>query len=268
MSLPKIGILQGRLTASKDGSIQFFPFDNWEKEFEIASMVGFDCIELLVKRDSYERNPLWSAFDVGRITRLSKKFNISIPSVHGFYIKSPEYTDLLIELIKQSAEVGAKKVLLSFFDERALLTKEDKDTALKYIGPALDFAKKHDIVLGVETEMAASELKDFIYSFNHPNIGVYYDIGNMVSMGVDVTREIEFLGDLICGVHVKDRKINGGSVPIGSGDANFPDIFSALKKIGYSGPFIMQGARDTNVDDIDLNTEYLNSVRDWLEKTY
>ena len=132
MSLPKIGILQGRLTASKDGSIQFFPFDNWEKEFEIASMVGFDCIELLVKRDSYERNPLWSAFDVGRITRLSKKFNISIPSVHGFYIKSPEYTDLLIELIKQSAEVGAKKVKVILTDGKNVKTYGIEDDLTEF----------------------------------------------------------------------------------------------------------------------------------------
>jgi len=264
MNSIKIGFLQGRLTKSTDGDIQFFPFDNWENEFKIASDLGFDCIELLVKSNSYKENPIWSDAGVGRILELSKKFNLSVPSVHGFYIKKPEYTDILIELIKRSSMVGAQAVLISFFEERALNNMEDKLTAVNLIKPALDIARELNVTLGIETEMPAEELKEFVDMFDSKNVGVYYDIGNMVSMGVDVVKEIELLKNYICGVHIKDRLVGKGTVPIGEGDSDFPVIFLALKNINYKKPLIFQGARKEGVDDIELNKSYLKTVKNWL----
>ena len=69
--IPKIGILQGRLTASNGRGIQFFPTENWENEFELAKKIGFECMELLVKKDSYDKNPLWSRGGVEKTKRLA-----------------------------------------------------------------------------------------------------------------------------------------------------------------------------------------------------
>ena len=39
------GIMQGRLTPSQGKGIQFFPFDHWEKEFELGAMIGINEVE-------------------------------------------------------------------------------------------------------------------------------------------------------------------------------------------------------------------------------
>jgi len=266
--IPPVGVLQGRLTPSNGRGIQFFPFENWEKEFELASGVGFNVIELLVKRDSYEKNPLWSDEGTGKISELKEEHKIETPSVHGFYDKTGKYPDVIIKIIENASRVGAKTVLISFFKENILHGEDDKKLARKQLEIPLQVAAEHGVNLGVETEMPAKDLGEFLDSFGSENIKVYYDIGNMVSMGVNVVEEIKFLGERICGVHVKDRKLHGESMPIGEGDADFPAIFAALKDVNYRGAFVLQGARSDGVDDVELNLRYFKYVRDLLEQVY
>ncbi len=257
----KIGLLQGRLTPSNGRGIQFFPYENWENEFKNAHEIGLDCIELLVKKGEFNKNPLSSPPGIGRINELKKEFGIGTPSIHGFYSKEDDYPGILKGIIKAAHQIGAKVVLTSFFEENELVTENDKSLARNQLKGPLDLAERYGIRLGVETEMPAEELKSFIDSFKHSAIGIYYDTGNMVSMGVDVVKEIQFLQDSICGVHLKDRKIGGKSVPLGEGDTDFRAILNALWETGYNGPLIIQGARQEGKNDIKLNKEYLEYTK-------
>ena len=266
MVTPCIGLLQGRLTPSAGRGIQFFPFENWQNEFPIAKEIGFSAIELLVKRDSYAENPLWSDEGVEEIINVSK--GIAIPSVHAFFDKGVWYTEAMLRLMENAHRVGATTVLVSFFDDNVLVSKEDMRFACMQLAPVLSVARELSMRIGIETEMEAEKLVDFISSFRSPAVGVYYDIGNMVSMGIDVERDISILSDLIVGVHVKDRIVGGKSVPLGEGSADFPTIFRALKDVGYTGPFIIQGARWEGTDDVTLCAEYRNLVSSWLTETY
>ena len=268
MSIPPVGILQGRLTASNGRGIQFFPFEDWEKEFAEASKIGFSAIELLVKSDSYKENPLWTDAGVDRINELKAENNIKTLSVHGFYSKDESYPGVISKLIVNGGRVGAGTVLISFFKENILHDEGDKEFARKQLMGPLRVAAERGIVLGVEAEVVAEELGEFLDSFGSENIKSYYDIGNMVSMGVDVVEEVKFFGKRICGTHVKDRKLHGESVPIGEGDTDFSAVFTALKEVGYGGAFIMQGARSEAIDDIELNRRYFEYVRELLKKTY
>lgn len=165
--------------------------------------------------------------------------------------------------------VNAKTILIPFFHENILKDEEDKDFVRKQISPVLSLCKELNIRLGIETEIKAEELLEFIKSFNNPQIGSYYDIGNMVSIGVDVTKEIKLLGKHIYSVHIKDRMANGGAtIPLGNGCANFEGAFNTLKEIGYNEPLIIHGARKTDNDDIELNREYFNFTKQILEKIY
>ena len=55
----KFGIVQGRLSQSPKGAIQYFP-KKWEDEFQIASTLGLDNIELIADREHNIVNPIWS----------------------------------------------------------------------------------------------------------------------------------------------------------------------------------------------------------------
>lgn len=266
--IPLLGILQGRLTPSVNGSIQFFPKDNWQNEFAAAKKIGFDCMELLVKRDSGKENPLLSFDGIEAIAQLAQNSGIKVLSVHGFYENSQKYQTTLIRIINASSLIGARTVLISFFGQNVLATETAKTLARLALSPILPYCKTANICLGIETEMSASELLEFVRSFSHPNIGVYYDIGNMASMGVDVAKEISLLGGLICGVHVKDRRANGGeAVPLGEGCADLEGALRVLCQVGYDGPYIIQGARSATVDDITLNRRYFEFCKNLLLKT-
>lgn len=267
--VPPIGILQGRLTPSSDDSIQFFPHNNWQNEFGIAGEIGFDCVELLVKADSFESNPLWEPLEVQKTQELARENGLYIPSVHAFFKKSEEYSKILGKIINHSSILGVRTILISFFGENALVSEKDKNLARELLKNVLRLCEEKDIHLGIETEMETLELLRFVQSFKHPNVGVYYDIGNMASMGMDVAEEILWFGEYIRGVHIKDRKSHGGeTVPLGEGCVDFGGAFKALKLIGYNGPLIIQGARKMGVDDVELNCGYLGFCRDLLEKTY
>jgi len=262
----KIGILQGRLTPSNGRGIQFFPDENWQNEFETAKKIGFDCIELLVKKENLEGNPLFSEKGRKEISRLKDTYKIETPSVHGFYSKESDYKGIMVELVKNAQEVGAKTILVSFFKDSTLKTDADKKLAREQLAQAIKVAEAIGSRIAIEAEMLAPELKDLIKSFNSGAVGAYYDIGNMVSMNANVIDEIKFLGPLLFGVHIKDRTKNaGGTVPIGTGDGNFLSTLKALKESGYNGPLILQGARSETVDDINLNTKYFEYIKNILK---
>ena len=262
----KIGILQGRLTPSAGRGIQFFPNDNeWPNEFKTAKEIGFDCIELLVKANGYKNNPLLNKDSLSRIEDLKNRYGIETPSIHGFYSKEKWYPAVLTEMIHVAKLVGANTILVSFFNENSLLIDTDKQKVQEQLRKPLEVAKEFGVSIAIETEILAPELKLFVESFQSQAMGIYYDLGNMASMNVSLAKEIKLLKHLIKGVHIKDRRKNGGeSVLLGNGDTDFKEAFDALESIGYNGPYVLQGARHPSENDVNLNKKYLNFVKDKL----
>ena len=76
----------------------------------------------------------------------------------------------------------------------------------------------------------------FISNFND-SFGINYDIGNSAYYGFKFTNEKKYFSR-VYNIHVKDRDKNGQSVPLGSGLANFNEMFSYLK-IKYNGHLIL-----------------------------
>jgi hexulose-6-phosphate isomerase len=51
-------------------------------------------------------------------------------------------------------------------------------------------------------------------------------------------------------VHIKDRILGGSTVPLGTGDADFPALAESLGMVAFSGDFILQAARGTSGDEV------------------
>lgn len=83
------------------------------------------------------------------------------------------------------------------------------------------------------------ELADFIDSFGHERLGVYFDIGNVLGYQQYPPHWIDILGSRIRRVHVKDFKHNfdwSGSYEfcqLGEGDVPWDETLSALRAVGY-----------------------------------
>ncbi|OGG59306.1 hypothetical protein A3C86_01490 [Candidatus Kaiserbacteria bacterium RIFCSPHIGHO2_02_FULL_49_16] len=271
LSRPKIGILQGRLMPSLGRGIQFFPDENWRKEFIDARKIGFDSIELLVRQRKLRAHPLMTEAGRAQLREIREATGVDIPSVHGYYAPEDEYADDLLDIVRATAEIGAKVILVSFFHEKKLGTSTDATwkRAHALLAPATEAAKNLGIRLGIEAELPASVLIEFMEQALAPEaFGVYYDVGNQFACGFPVADEIRELGRRIVGVHVKDRlpntdpNVESATVPLGEGCANLKSAFDALRDIGYSRHLIIQAARGKDGDELAHNTGY----REYTEK--
>ena len=56
----QFGVVQGRLTKSPPGCLQWFPQESWQEEFKVASNIGLNYIELIAEVQHNSENPIWS----------------------------------------------------------------------------------------------------------------------------------------------------------------------------------------------------------------
>lgn len=115
------------------------------------------------------------------------------------------------------------------------------ERSVDFIEKMLPFAEKYQIRICIENAwnhflMSPLELCDFVDSFDHPSVRIYFDIGNILRFGVP-QHWVEILGKRIHRVHVKDYKLSGnwleGFCPLLEGDVPFKAVMSALRKSGY-----------------------------------
>lgn len=262
MTPPTIGILEGRLTPTRGRGIQFFPdgAGEWEKEFESAQAAGLGAIELLVRGKGLYEHPLMSDAGRARLQELSRVHGIALPSVHGYYSIEDQYANNIADIVDATDAIGAKVILISFFNERKLspVLNETWTHAHTQLKEAARRAKAKGIKLGIEAELPAETLLAFIAEAETPEVfGVYYDLGNQFSCGFPVVDELKLLDHRVVGIHVKDRlpstlEHEGVTVPLGEGNADFTSAFYTLKNIGYSSPIILQTARTEEGAEVSL----------------
>ena len=99
---------------------------------------------------------------------------------------------------------------------------------------------------GVFLSDKKEEMIEFFTYIETEKILINYDTGNSAYWGFDQLSEIGLYGHLIGSVHIKDCTPERYSVPLGEGNVDFPRIFSLLKRIDYSGDFILQMARGSD----------------------
>ncbi|WP_408010221.1 sugar phosphate isomerase/epimerase family protein [Pseudalkalibacillus sp. A8] len=107
----------------------------------------------------------------------------------------------------------------------------------------LPIAEKAGITIGIENVwnkflLSPIEMRQFVDGFESPNIGVYFDAGNVYPYGYP-EQWIRILSNRIKSVHVKDFKSSVGNingfVPLLAGDVKWERVTEALDEIGYEG---------------------------------
>jgi L-ribulose-5-phosphate 3-epimerase len=81
------------------------------------------------------------------------------------------------------------------------------------------------------------EMRRFIDEIDHPSVGVFFDVGNILLYGFP-DQWIHILGKRIRRVHVKDFRTEVGTLHgftgLLQGDVNWPAVAAALRNIGYN----------------------------------
>ena len=270
-----IGIMQGRLSPPINGKIQAFPWDTWEDEFAVAGDIGFDEIEFVFESKNHGNNPLFTNEGLYKIKKLSEESGVRVNYVCADYFMERPFirvseedknksVEILKYLIKQCAQIGIRSIEIPMVDNSKIETETEKELFIECLKECLPVAETYNIKLGLETSLNPDDFKALIEEINHPLIEANYDIGNSASIGYDTEEEVSKLGKWINNVHIKDRLLGGGTVPLGEGNANFDLFFKTLNKISYKGSFILQTARGD--DDREVAEKNLAFVKHYIQK--
>jgi hexulose-6-phosphate isomerase len=266
-----IGFIQGRLSPITNNRIQQFPWDTWQNEFSIASKNDINLIEWTIDTFKFYLNPLINLNQWEEINTIARKNNILIPSVTcDYFMENPPWkSDInlikkgIIAIFQGMKNISAKILVVPLVDNSSLLDSSNADTVKNLFINLIPEMIQNNIQIAFECDLNPEELLHFISEFDKNYFGVNYDIGNSASLGFDPNKEFEAYGSRITNVHVKDRKINGPTIPLGEGDADFLRIFGLLHEVNYQGNLILQTARSKEGKDAEVLVKYKKLVEGW-----
>jgi L-ribulose-5-phosphate 3-epimerase len=269
----KIGVMQGRLLPKYQGRYQAHPVGYWQDEFLIAQTLGLDCIEFILDYDDAEENPLLKDGGIDEIKSVIEKTGVTVNTVCAdYFMEAPLHSEdhkasnlsqqILTRIINNTSELGVTDLVIPCVDQSSLDSSEATDRFVKRLIPIVEVAENMKINLSLETDLAPQPFVNLLKRFNSDRVTVNYDIGNSAALGYDPTEELDAYGDRITDIHIKDRPLGGGSVKLGTGKANIPDVLKLLEKFDYSGPFVMQAFRDE--EGVSIFKEQLDWVKTYL----
>jgi hexulose-6-phosphate isomerase len=273
----RIGIMQGRLLRPIGESIQRFPADAWEQEFARAAQAGLFCIEWIYEVYGAEKNPLARDEGIETLRRLSEESGVAVRSVCADYFMDrpllrsegdsrAERIAVLRWLIERCGLLGADRIVIPFVDVSRIETSAEADEVVAMLSSVVDDADKNAVELHLETSLPPGDFAALLAKLPHPRVKANYDSGNSASLGYDVRDEFSAYGDRIGSVHIKDRIRGGGTVPLGTGDADLPALFRGLRTIGYDRELIMQVARGAAGDEVNWAKKNRNFVEARLKE--
>jgi hexulose-6-phosphate isomerase len=270
-----IGIMQGRLSSPIGGCIQSFPVDTWREEFARAREAGLDCIEWIYQKEAEPMNPLRTDAGVAEICQLAEDSGVAVGSVCADYymaerLIAPDGTlqgdtvEHLKWLVGRVGLLGARHIVLPFVDASSLQSPQELEGLLAALRAVMSAAERAGVELHLETDLKPAELVIVLEFLGHSLIRANYDIGNSASLGRAPVEELTLLRQWLGSVHVKDRVLGGGSVPLGTGAADFPTCFRLICAAGFRGPFILQAARQEGLSEVELAIHNRHFVEEQL----
>lgn len=220
------------------------------EKFQLLRDLGYDGVEL----DSPNDLPL------DEVLNARDKTGLKIPGlVNSVHWKNPltdpdpaarqACVDSMVKALHDAALYGATTVLLVPGVVNADISyKTAYARAAEGIAKILPAAEETGVSIALENVwndflLSPLEAADFVDRFNHPKLGWYFDVGNVLRYGRP-THWIEALGPRILKIDIKEyslEKMNsegpwkGFDVELGEGDCDWAAVNKSLSDVGYSG---------------------------------
>ncbi len=273
----RIGIMQGRLVGPSEGRIQSFPRDHWAEEFRLAARAGLDCIEWIYDLYGANVNPICTDEGIGAIRSLADATGVGVfsvcadwfmdfPLVRATPKEREDRVGVLTWLLKQSQQLGVARVVLPFVDASRMETEEDVDQVVSTLEQVIPSAESAGVEIHLETSLPPRTFAALLSRLPSQWIKANYDSGNSSSLGYDPAEEFAAYGPRVGSIHIKDRVLGGGTVPLGLGDTKFGVLFKAVSDLGYRGDFVLQVARGETGDEVAWARRNRRFVADGLAR--
>jgi hexulose-6-phosphate isomerase len=258
--MKRIGIMQGRLLPRGVGPFQCFPAERWAREFPIAAQAELDCIEWIYDRP-LDENPLGADSSIVEIERAVQASSVGVYSVCADYFMSNALVRgalterrknilSLESLIRRAGALGVERIVLPFVDGSSLSGRGERDELAAILSDCLSATESSGLEFHLETDLGPSAFAELLERTPNPRVRVNYDSGNSASLGYRPADEFTAYGARVGSVHIKDRVLGGGTVPLGTGDTDFESLARALEGVSYEGDFILQVARGSDGDEV------------------
>jgi sugar phosphate isomerase/epimerase len=204
----------------------------------LAARIGFEGVEI-----SFGRKAPGGRLDVDRPEALAAyraafaQHQIAIAGtcvdrLHVDCLKnSPEAQKWIRDSIRLTRELGAKVLLLPFFGNCELKTREEMDATAQALKPLAREAAEAGVTLGLENTISAEHNLRILDQVASPGLKVYYDPGNAMNWGHDPYKELRSVGaERICQIHIKDNPHY-----LGEGRLRWPELLQIIAGIGFQG---------------------------------
>jgi hexulose-6-phosphate isomerase len=227
-------------------------------KFKLVKDLGFDGVELNSPND----------FNTADVLEAKEKSGIELPSlINKDHWQKPlsdpdpairaECIQSVATSLQDMKDYGGDTVLVVPGVVNEKVTYEDAYIRSQAsVRELIPYAEKAGIQIALENVwnnfiLSPLEAKRFLDEINHPLVGWYFDIGNIIRYGWP-EHWITTLHARIMKLHMKEysRDImfnegvrNGFDVELGEGDNNWPVVMEAIKSIGYQGQWITAEVR-------------------------
>jgi hexulose-6-phosphate isomerase len=268
--------MQGRLSPPAGTAIQAFPAEHWADEFPAAEAAGLACIEWIYDVDGDDVNPICTDEGAARFKELQARHHVAVESLCAdYFMPEPllkgseserrERRARLLWLLRRAAELGISRVVLPFVDAAKIEDEAQGRELAALLAGVFKEAGPGVPEIHLETSLPPAEFAKLMAVIDQPRVKVNYDSGNSSSLGYDADEEFAAYGPQIGSVHIKDRVLGGGTVPLGKGNADFPKLLKNLGGIAYKGPVILQVARSESGRETEWAIRNREIVESWFQ---
>ena len=258
--------MQGRLLPPFEGRFQGFPATRWPEEFDRAREAGLSCIEWIYEEPHAAENPLGTEQGLAQMRTVIKDAGVEVRSVCAdYYMTQPlissegDPSDAAVRhlewLLGQAGRLGVQYIVLPFVDSSSLRSEAAVSSAQDVLHRMAPAAERLGLELHVECDLPPQRFLRFLRGIGHEAVRANYDIGNSASLGFSAADELGAIGPYIGSVHVKDRRLGGGTVSLGTGNADFVASFAGLRAAGFKRWFVLQAARGADGGEVALARE-------------
>jgi L-ribulose-5-phosphate 3-epimerase len=270
------GIMQGRLSPPEGSRFQSFPRHSWRQELSRAREAGLSYIEWIYDEYGASVNPIASEEGIAELSALKQESGVQTPAICGDWLMDYPLVRcsekqralrerVLHDLLRWGKKIGASRVVLPFVDASSVRTEQEKGVVLGVLQRALPVSEEVGVEMHLEADFSPTDFASFLARIPHPSVKVNYDTGNSSGLGYIASEEFAAYGNRIGSIHIKDRlRLLDGKVatkPLGEGSADFDDVFTSIRKIGYSGGFTLQVARGVDGDEVNWIKQQLVFLR-------
>ncbi|MGC9317874.1 MAG: sugar phosphate isomerase/epimerase family protein [Armatimonadota bacterium] len=222
-----------------------------EEKFRRAAELRFDGIEL-IPREREGIHGMMAFEERGReeLLRLGEEHGLAISSLslatwreaNCLTTDEAEWergVQHLVEAIAAATELGCAGILLPHFGPmEPSLDDARLEPDLRGIREAVQRAGDTRIVICVECTVDLETMQGIVETAGHPQVGIYFDIGNLRNTGHDPAAMIRELGEGVKMIHIKEA----GAELVGEGDVDWDEVAAAVREIGYDGWLVFETA--------------------------